>query len=247
MTTSAAGDGPALTHQPLTYDSLERIRPPRPVDRLGYIADACRGKRVLDIGCFDETALVKRDTEHWLHSRIAAVATSVIGIDNSAAIPDEGLVTGPSAIIVRGDGTDPAAERLRDDEIDIVVAGEFIEHIAAPLDFFRTIGRRFPGRELIVSTPNGGTFANTLLGAAGREVQHPDHIQVFTYKILNTLCQRAGFADWRILPYRFYATEMILNSTGARRAAARFTEGLIRTVEGMFPLLSFGYIVHVRL
>jgi SAM-dependent methyltransferase len=233
--------------QTLTYDTLERISPPRPVDRLGYIAEACRGKRVLDIGCYDETALVKRDTEHWLHGRIAAVAASVVGIDSSDRIPKDGLVTGERSIILHGDGFDPRSERIVDETIDVIVAGEFIEHIAPPIDFFRNMKRRFPGRELIVSTPNGVTFANTLLGALGREVQHPDHVQVFTYKILNTLCARAGFTRWQILPYRFYATEMILNSSGPKQAAARATQGVIRVVERMFPLLSFGYIVRIGL
>jgi len=233
--------------QELTYDTLERIRPPKPVDRLDYIAAACRGKRVLDIGCYDETALVKRDTEHWLHGRIAAVAQSVIGIDNSAGIPGAGLPTGPNSTIYHGDGVNPQTAALQDGDIDIIVAGEFIEHIAPPIDFFRNMKARFPGRELIISTPNGVTFANTLLGALGREVQHPDHVQVFTYKILNTLCERAGFADWTIIPYRFYATEMILNSGGAKKVAAQTAQGVIRVVERLFPLLSFGYVLHVTL
>lgn len=234
-------------HQALTYDTLEKIAAPKPVDRLSYIADACRGKSVLDIGCYDETALVKRDTEHWLHGRIGGVAKRVIGIDNSASIPAEGIVTGPQSVILRGDGMNPQSDRIVDSEIDLIVAGEFIEHIAPPIDFFRTMKERFPGRELIISTPNGVTFANTLLGATGREVQHPDHVQVFTFKILNTLCERAGFADWQILPYRFYATEMILNSTGGKRVAAELVEAFIRAVEYMCPLLSFGYIVRARL
>ena len=33
-------------------------------------------KVVLDIGCFDETALGKRGTPHWLHGRILAKASS---------------------------------------------------------------------------------------------------------------------------------------------------------------------------
>lgn len=233
--------------QKLSYDTLERLRPPRPVDRLAYIAEACRDRKVLDIGCYDETALVKRDTEHWLHGRIAKVAASVIGIDNSAALPLEGLATAPNATIFRGDGLDPRAAVLRDSEIDVIVAGEFIEHIAPPLDFFAAMKRRFPGRRLLISTPNGVTFANTLLGMTGREVQHPDHIQVFTYKILNTLCERADFADWRIIPYRFYATEMILNSKGAKKAAAQSVQWFVRIVERLFPLLSFGYVLDVTL
>ena len=236
-----------LRAQRLTYDTLERLRVGRPVDRLSFIADLCRGKHVLDIGCLDETALMKRDTEHWLHGRIGTVAREVVGVDSSDKIPAEGLRTGDHAMIFKGDGVDPKAPALHDEQIEEIVAGEFIEHIEAPLEFFRNMKRRFPGRELVISTPNGVSFANTLLGTIGREVQHPDHIQIFSYKILNTLCMRAGFADWTIIPYRFYATEMILQSAGAKRTAVRFVQGLVRMVERFFPLLCFGYVVRVRL
>jgi hypothetical protein len=233
--------------QGLTYDTLERVSVGRPVDRLGFIAELCRGKRVLDVGCLDETAIEKHNTENWLHGRISAVADRVIGIDSSAHIPSDGLKTGPRSIIVRGNGIDPMAPQLRDAEIDQIVAGEFIEHIDEPILFFRNLKRRFPGRELIVSTPNGISLANMLLGLIRREAQHPDHIHVFSYKVLNTLCLRAGFEDWEIVPYHFYATEMKLRSRGFMRFAAGVAERVIRIVEHLCPLLCFGYVVRARL
>ncbi|HMI18417.1 MAG TPA: methyltransferase domain-containing protein [Sphingomonas sp.] len=233
--------------QSLTYDTLERLSVGRPVDRLGFIAELCRGKRVLDVGCLDETAIDKHHTESWLHGRISAVAERVIGIDSSANIPSNGLQTGPRSIIVRGDGIDPAVPQLHDMEVDKIVAGEFIEHIDEPLLFFRNIKRRFPGRELVVSTPNGTSLANMLLGLIGREAQHPDHVHVFTYKVLNTLCLRAGFEDWEIVPYHFYATEMKLRSRGFTRFAAGAAERAIRIIERFCPLLCFGYVVRVQL
>lgn len=186
-------------------------------------------------------------TEHWLHGRIASLARRVVGIDSSSAIPPGGIVTRGNAIILHGDGIDIDEGVLGNERFEIVVAGEFIEHIEAPLRFFHNVRERFPGRELIFSTPNGCCFANTLLGSIGREVQHHDHLHNFSFKILNTLCLRAGFSGWAIVPYRFYATEMIMNTSGAKRLVVQSVEGFIRGVEWMFPLLSFGYIVHVRL
>ncbi len=63
-----------MAHPDLKYETLERIEVSRPVDRLAYIVELCRSKRVLDIGCLDETAIIKKDTEYWLHGRIAEVA-----------------------------------------------------------------------------------------------------------------------------------------------------------------------------
>lgn len=231
----------------LTYANFEKLPVPAPVDRLGYISAACRGKAVLDIGCLDETALVKRDTRHWLHGRIGSVADRVLGIDSSLKVPDEGLVTGPNSRIVRGDATRVDLHALGFERVDVVVAGELIEHIEHPLGFVREMKRSFAGSELLLSTPNGMSLSNTMMGVLRREVQHPDHLHNFTYKTLNTVCLRAGLAGWRIVPYHFYATEMILASSGLKRAGTRLAASCVRGAERFAPLLSFGYIVHARL
>lgn len=232
---------------PLAYTTLERLRVPRPVDRLAFLSALCRDKVVLDIGCLDETALVKRDTEHWLHGRIAGLARQVVGVDASARIPASGIETGPRSRIHRGDAMrlDPAL--LQSAPFEVVVAGEFIEHVSDPLYFLASLRRALPGRELLLSTPNGPSAANALMGCIGREAQHPDHLANFSYKILHTLCRRVGLEQFEVRPYRFYATEMILNSGGATRWAAQGAQAGIRLVERLFPLLSFGYIVRARL
>jgi hypothetical protein len=232
-----------LTQQ-LAYETLERLRLPRPVDRVAFIAERCLDKRVLDIGCLDETALAKRDTDHWLHGRIGTVAQDVLGLDNSDQVPPEGIVTGTNSRIVKGDGLQP---NVAPDAIDVIVAGEFIEHLESPIAFLRAMRTRFPDRKLLLSTPNGASFANGLLASIGREAQHPDHLLTSTYKTLNTLCLRAGVREWRIVPYRFYATEMLLESSGARRLAVQLVEKAVRAVEYIFPLRAFGYVVEIRL
>lgn len=228
----------------LAYQTLERISVVRPVERVKFIADRCRNKRVLDIGCLDETALDKRDTGEWLHRRIALVARRVIGIDSSDTLPPEGLETGPRSRIMKGDGTDPRVVR---EDVDIIVAGEFIEHIPNPLAFLNTMRTRYPGCEMLLSTPNGVSVANGLLGTICREAQHRDHLMTSTYKTLNTLCRRSGCSDWEIIPYRFYATEMLLQTSGAKRMAVRMVEIAIRHYERLFPLRSFGYVVRMTL
>jgi 2-polyprenyl-3-methyl-5-hydroxy-6-metoxy-1,4-benzoquinol methylase len=228
----------------LSYTTLERVPVGQPVERVSFISTLCRGKRVLDIGCLDETALEKRDTQEWLHARIASEAVSVVGIDLSDRLPPEGLVTAPNARIHKGDGTNPG---VAPEDVDMIVAGEFIEHLENPLAFLRTMRERFGGRDLVISTPNGVSAANALLGAIGREAQHSDHLLTSTYKTLNTLCRRAGVSSWEIVPYRFYATEMLLQSRGLKAVAVRATEVLVRAFERLFPLRSFGYVVRITL
>lgn len=230
----------------LSYESLAKIRVQRPVDRLDYISSFCKNKVVLDIGCYDETALRKRGTKHWLHGRILECATNVIGIDNSEKLPPEGIVTGGNGKILQRDAVQLDLMDIALTDIEVIVAGEFIEHLEHPMEFFKKLKQKFPGCELIISTPNGVCFANVLMGTIGREVQHPDHLQNFTFKTLNTMCMRAEFESWEIVPYRFYATEMLLSSSGAKKLLVKAVQICIRCVEQCFPLLSFGYVVRIR-
>ncbi len=230
----------------LRYTHFERLPVRAPVDRIAYIAERCRGRRVLDLGCLDETALIKRDTQHWLHGRIATVATEVLGLDLSESLPSDGLRTADNARILRADASDPSPAATGGFTPEVIVAGEFIEHLPSPLAFLTSIKRHYPGKSLILSTPNGCSLPNCLLGILRREVQHPDHLQVFTFKTLNTLCVRAGFAGWTILPYQFFATEMILRSRPPLRQVAIIAEKTLRGLERIVPALGFGYIVDIH-
>lgn len=229
----------------LSYQPLERLRLPRPVNRSAFIVERCRGRRVLDLGCYDETALVKRDAGEWLHSKIAEVATSVIGIDNSSALPPEGVSTGPSSRIIRGDVTALAASLPADAQPEVIVAGELIEHLADPTAFLRQIKSQFDGRQFVASTPNATQISNVLLGLAYRESNHQDHLHVFSFKTLTTLCTRAGFAEWQLIPYHVQYTEMALRAKGMRRTMVQAAQTLVGGAEIAFPLLSSGYIINV--
>lgn len=231
----------------LTYETLEVIRVARPVDRVSYIAGLCRNQVILDLGCYDETALVKVGTAHWLHGQISTVARRVDGIDMSSSLPSQGLRTSPNSVIYKGDAIALEGISGMRDDYDIVVAGEFIEHIEAPLVFLRNLKCVFPGKTLIFSTPNGASISSVLMGMIGREAQHPDHLANFSYKILNTLCARAGFRSWEIVPYHFYASEMLLKSGGLKKTLVWGVERCVRVFERFFPLTSFGYVVKVVL
>jgi trans-aconitate methyltransferase len=232
----------------LAYEPLEPLYVPAPVQRVAFIVERCVRRRVLDLGCYDETALSKRGTGHWLHERIAAVATSLLGVDNSPQLPAEGVSTGPRARIVRADVQDFAAIRTaveRYGDVEVIVAGELIEHLPNSLAFLRALRQHFPNKELVATTPNATALSNGLLALARRENCHIDHLQVYSYKTLTTLCRNAGIASYRIIPYHQYYTEMILRERGLRRFGVRAAETLVNIAESAFPLLSGGLILHV--
>lgn len=231
--------------KPLTYTPLERLALRRPVGRTRFVAERCRGRSVLDLGCRDETALAKCDTPHWLHGEIVKVARQVTGVDISSEIPAEGLVTGPHAKILHGD-VNCLEQVVPALDCEVIVAGELLEHLSDPLAFLRQLRRLYPGRELLLTTPNATALSNVLLALASRESNHHDHVAVFSVKTLNTLCLRAGFQDWEIIPYHVYFTEMIFRLNGLTKRLVRAAEHVVNWGEWVFPMLSGGLILHVH-
>lgn len=237
--------------QRLAYTPLEGLSVTRPVDRIKYIAAACDGRRVLDLGAMDETAWqCKRGQGTWLHEEIAKVARRVEGVDNSETVPATGLATAANARIRRGDITDLGGLLAALEEMpEVVVAGELIEHLESPLQFLRQFqqARALAGSELILSTPNATALHNVLIGVARRESTHHDHLCILSYKTLTTLCRRAGFTEWNIVPYYSRFTEMQERHSGLARLGVQGAERAVNCLEWVFPLLSFGYIARIRL
>jgi len=228
----------------VTYDNMQKLSPNKPVYRLDYFSEYCKNKSVLDLGSYDETAIkLKMNTDYWLFSRLEKTAKKIVGVD--IAVPEDSIMYNSSVIYKRDVYTLKGSEF---NDIDIITAGEILEHLDNPSKFFQNMKNEFPGKELLLSTPNGLNFSNTLMGMIKREVQHPDHIHLFTYKTLNTLCRNAKFQDWEIIPYHFFATEMKLQSKGAvKKGMITMIEKTINGVEYLFPLLSMGNIVKIKI
>jgi hypothetical protein len=228
----------------LRYTPLERLSTRRPVHRVPFVLERCRGRAVLDLGCYDETALVKQGTAAWMHGEIARVARCVLGIDSSDEIPPGGLATGATSRIVAGNVT-ALPPLVREVDVEVVVAGELIEHLPNALAFLEQLRRLFPGRELIATTPNSTSLTNVLLAVLSRESNHHDHLQIYSYKTLCTLCRRVGFPAWDVVPYHVRYTEMALRSGPVRRRIVGGVEAMVNACEWALPLLSGGLILHV--
>lgn len=230
----------------LQYTPLEKLAIVRPVDRIAYLQKSCTGKIVLDLGAMDERAYnSKRGTGSWLHEEIAKVAANVIGMDSSSAVPPEGLRTGERSVIHRGDVSELEDFLIRHRVLpDLIVAGEIIEHVPNPLAFLKsfTTTAALRGKTLILTTPNATALHNCIIGLTRRESTHPDHLQILSYKTLNTLFTRSGYRQWEIRPYYARFAEMKERVGGARRMLVGACESAINAAETLWPLMSFGLI-----
>jgi len=241
--------------QTLEYRPLERIKIGRPVNRITYLEELARGKFCLDIGALDETAaLLKQNSNFWLHKQLASVAQKVIGVDSSHLIPQEGIKTFDNATIYNFNiynlsETDKIADHVTVSDCDVLIAGELIEHLENPLAFLKlfTCKAELAGKTLAISTPNASSFYNGLIGFFGMESTHKDHLMILSYKTLNTLCIRASAKNWEIIPTFSSFSEMKLSSKGLFKIFVHFFERFVNLVEFIFPLRSGGYVVKITL
>ena len=106
------------------------------IDRKKHIVNASQGKKVLDIGCVGADGLVK------LHTKIKEVSSECVGLD---IVESEG--------VVKGD----AQDFFFDDEFDLIVCSEVVEHLYNVEGFFKSAIQNLKlngGGRLIVTTPN---------------------------------------------------------------------------------------------
>lgn len=236
--------------QPLTYSALEALRVSRPGDRLEQIESMARDKRVFDLGALDETAYAsKQDNGRWLHARLCSVAREVIGIDNSALVPADGLRTHANGRIVQADIFDLGASVALYGRPDLIVAGELIEHLPDTLGFLRSLKAcpELKGVDFVFSTPNACSWHNFAIGLFGRESTHQDHLQIYSYKTLRTLFERAGVELVSLRSYGARFDEMIERSGAATRVAVKGFQATINGLEWLTPVLGAGWVGVARI
>lgn len=234
----------------LGYTALEKIGVSRPADRLDRIVSRVGGRTIFDLGALDETAyLSKQDNGRWLHARLCAAAAEVVGIDTSSLVPAEGLETAPNGRIINADIFALSGVVDRYGKPDVIVAGELIEHLPNTFEFLCSLKacKELRGAEFVFSTPNACSWHNVLIGLMGRESTHADHLQIYSYKTLRTMFDRAGIELQDLMPYRVRFDEMIGNSKGATRLAARVFQVGTNMLEGVAPMLSAGWVGVARL
>jgi SAM-dependent methyltransferase len=172
-----------------------------PVDRLEALVDAARGKRVVHVGFVDELLERKRAEGVWLHERLAAVATSLVGLDSSEEGVARARELGHEAHVVDAQSSDAVAG-LGLEPAEVVIAGEIVEHLDAPGPFLRAM-RELVGADgvLVVTTPNAYRLLNFAAPLAGSELVHPDHTAWHSPRTLRTLLERSG---WRVEELAYY-------------------------------------------
>ncbi len=165
------------------------------VDRVAFIKEQCRGKKVLHLGCtnYPYTAESLKNND-LLHNRLAEISGELYGFDFDR--------NGLDVLSKNGTKNLYHADLENLDEVDlnetfdVIVAGEMIEHLSNVGLFLRGIKRFMNNKtKLIITTINAYGALRfvlyTLRGKGGmNEPVHPDHVAYYSYSTLNLVIKR---------------------------------------------------------
>lgn len=146
------------------------------VDRVAFILERCKGKRVLDVGASGP-----------LHEAIKKVAQWCVGIDHPRNDKGESR---PGAFYVDLDSRPILPNR----PVDLVVCGEVVEHLSNPGRFLDALIAMYPKTPVIITVPNAFSDAGRKWVEGGSENCNHDHTAWFSHRTLKTLVERAGYA-----------------------------------------------------
>jgi 2-polyprenyl-3-methyl-5-hydroxy-6-metoxy-1,4-benzoquinol methylase len=206
-------------------------------DRSAFIADLCRNRCIMHLGC----AAWPLTDQQWrdgmlLHLALSKVARRAYGIDLS----EEGL----AYLRERGFrnlirwNVERLDELRVDDSVDVIVAGEVMEHLSNPGLFLQGVSRFMKRHKskLIISVPNAFSYRHFLPVLLRKtEFVMPDHTAYYSFSTLTELLQRHDLqiSERHTCTY----TE---GSTAVKRLVKR---AMNATVRHTFPQVSEGLMV----
>lgn len=143
--------------------------------------------KILDLGCVQHS-VEKASNDDWVHGELYDIGDEVVGLDfqkeEIEKLQDRGYN------VVHGD-----AENLDfDEQFDVVVAGELIEHLSNVGDFLDGVREHLPpDGELIMTTPNPWAFHRFKQALFGGVYCNEEHTCWFDERTLRQVLDRHGF------------------------------------------------------
>jgi ubiquinone/menaquinone biosynthesis C-methylase UbiE len=171
----------------------EDARPERFVARRAFLLAHVRaGDRVLDLGAGDGA----------FAAELRGVGCDVVAVDvaDGALRCARERVPGVDARLAAEGGPLP----LDEDAVDVVWAGEVLEHVADVVGLLAEVRRVLRwGGTLLVTTPYHGRVSLAVLALRPGAIEEhfdprADHLRYFTARSLRGVLEDAGFADVRI-------------------------------------------------
>lgn len=181
-------------------------------DRVTYLQELCRGKRVLDVGVVNHTL----DSGQSLHRALASVAGYILGVD---VLPEAVKALQEQGMNVR------LADITRDEigeTFDVVTVGEVIEHLGHPAALFAAARRLLvPGGRMVLTTPNPFYMARARDNLKGTCHDSVDHVTMLFPSGIAEFAEREGL---RLDRYRGMKVEAVSARTLKGKMVLKFQD-----------------------
>jgi 2-polyprenyl-3-methyl-5-hydroxy-6-metoxy-1,4-benzoquinol methylase len=111
------------------------------LDRTNLLVNIVRGKKIIDLGCADHLEVIdlKIRNNTWLHKRLCETAEFCLGIDINEKAIEYIKSLGYKDVLYCDILKDKELILSQNNNYDILVAGETLEHIDNPVLFLNTL------------------------------------------------------------------------------------------------------------
>ena len=177
-----------------------KVPPISPCDRVNFILERIRGKKVLHIGCadwpFTENKVKKGSL---LHQKMVGVANKLVGLDlvrQGVTIMQEAGIDNVYVV-----NSEMSVYDYLHDKFDVVVAGEILEHVLNAGNVFDSIKTVCHKKSVVIITaPNFAPIKRLPRLLWRNENVHPDHVCYYSFSTLSQLFSQCDFEpiEWRV-------------------------------------------------
>jgi 2-polyprenyl-3-methyl-5-hydroxy-6-metoxy-1,4-benzoquinol methylase len=155
------------------------------INKDNAVADACKNKSVLDVGCIGQDRNFAND--NWLHNKVRGLAAKADGVDI--------LVEEVNQLKKQGYSMYTVDElQLTGNKYDLVLMADVIEHVNDPVSFLKFYADYLKeGGSILVSTPNSNrvnNFINILFN--NNYSVNPEHTCWFCPRTIAEVADRAN-------------------------------------------------------
>lgn len=160
----------------------------RAARRAERLVEICHNQRVLHVGCCDHLELIRAKVAQsiYLHQNLFGAASRCVGMDTNS--------DGVSLLHEIGFPDVYLPDDVPDEEFDICLLADVIEHVGDVVAFLRSMQRYRFGR-LVIATPNAFRLRNFL---SRGELINTDHRYWFSPYTLCKVLVDAGFEPMRV-------------------------------------------------
>ncbi|MEW6278106.1 MAG: methyltransferase domain-containing protein [Candidatus Eremiobacterota bacterium] len=159
------------------------------------LAELCRGKRVLHLGCVDAGHMQEQiRAGTLLHLKLLEVAAEVWGLDLDAEGIQAMQRMGIPNLLAGNVESLHEVPALQGQSFDVVLASEVLEHVQNPGLFLESIKPWVrTGAKFVLTIPHAFSFDVAWYLLRNVEQVHPDHNYWFSYRTIRTLLEKSGY------------------------------------------------------